>query len=324
MVKSLGNAEVNTTKIQEEFFSNLEGLGKSYNTIKNYRTDIRCFNNYLIKKQNSLDITHFNYKKACEYGAYIRDRYNSTNSRRRRVQTLRLFFDFLMAKEMYRENPIRKLSPSPKSLNAPQPPSLLDIQKLWLHLLSTGNKEQKMDVIIKMRNQVIFVLIYTSGLKVSDLTQLKVNHIDNTLGSPRVLVTPPKRDPYSVPIHQVFNEIFPLYQEAVEKGKEANGLEFDELFFNANPFKMISKGLSARGLEVIFEGFRKTLHIQMTPKSLRQAAIFNWMRKDHSQGLIKEWLGIAPSYSLKLYEEHLKDLPYNDNFLLSYRDITIQ
>ena len=106
---------------QQEFFRHLEESGRSLNTLKNYRTDIDCFNRYLLERQNSLDMLDFNSQKVLEYGEYICQKYGSNNSRRRRVQALRIFFDFLVQKKLYRENPVRKLPTEPKFLDIPGP-----------------------------------------------------------------------------------------------------------------------------------------------------------------------------------------------------------
>ena len=302
------------SELEREFFNDLKKSGKSINTLKNYRTDIECFNRYLSERQDSLDIGDFNFQKVQEYGDYISTRYNSDNSRRRRVQALRIFFDFLVDRKIYQENPVRKLSVRPKFLDIPRPTSLPDIQKLWNYLIRRGKKDSLMEQLIGVRNQVVFVLIYSSALKVSDFSQLKMDHIDSTSGAPRVMVIPRKRDPYSIPIDPIFNEIFDRYQRLLPEGKAFGRLDFPELLFNANPFRVLRGGLSPRGLELIFEGFRHALEIEVTPKSLRQAAIFNWLGKNHTDALIKEWLGVAPSYSLKLYRSYINKYPYNSDF----------
>ena len=189
----------NFTLYQKEFLQSLKAQGKSGNTIKNYRTDIQCFNHYLESRYSDLELKDFSWRKTQEYGKYITQKYRSDNSRRRRIQALRLFFDFLVDKKVYRENPIRKLSPGPKFLDIPRPTPFPDVQKLWNYLIQWGDKDGLMRQLTGVRNQVLFMLIYNSGLKVSDIARLKTKHIDNTLGEPRVMVISLKRDPYSVP-----------------------------------------------------------------------------------------------------------------------------
>lgn len=300
---------------QQEFFDQLRNSGKSINTLKNYKTDIDCFNKFLIETKAPLDLNEFNDVRVSAYGSFLQNKYSSDNSRRRRLQALRLFFDFLVGKGLYSENPIRKLPSSPKFLDIPRPTSYSEVQILWDRLCVDANDPNLIKKVIGIRNQIIFLLVYTSGLKVSDLSGLKIDHIESNPHSPRVLVTPRKRDPYSVPIHSLFYLIYKDYLVRLEEAKNYSSVTFDNLLFNANPFKILKGGLSPRGLELIFEDFRNRMNITVTPKSLRQACIFHWLCKKYNDGLIKDWMGVAPSYSLKLYKKHLPNHLYGDEFL---------
>ena len=55
--------------------------------------------------------------------------------------------------------------------------------------------------------------------------------------------------------------------------------------------------------------------LKLTPKSLRQACVFKWLQQGINDNQIKEWMGVAPSYSLKLYKEHINQNIYNEEFL---------
>ena len=79
-------------------------------------------------------------------------------------------------------------------------------------------------------------------------------------------------------------------------------------------------GLSPRGTELFFEDLRKDVKSDMTAKSLRQSCIFKWLNQNINHTTIKEWLGVAPSYSLELYLEELKQNPVGK----VYKDIQDQ
>lgn len=314
--QSLQNIDL--LQLQTEFFNKLKSKGRSTNTLKNYKTDLDCFNHYLQKNQQSVDISNFSIPQVQQYGDYLQGRYKSDNSRRRRVQALRIFFDYLVEKQIMNSNPVRKIPTSPKFLDIPRPTPFIDIKVLWEYLLESSQTKNLVNRVIAKRNQVSIILIYGAGLKVSDLAKLKTSSI--TLGSskstpPRVLIDHPKRDPYTIPLPSIFNEVYKDYQEDLEELKKHSQIEFDEILFNANPYRILNGGLSPRGLEIIFEELRKKLMITLTPKSLRQACIFNWLQEGHQDSLVKEWMGVAPSYSLKLYKNHLDKFVYSNEFL---------
>ncbi len=307
--------------LQSRFFKHLRSKGRSTNTLKNYKTDLQCFNTYLAKEKSRLSIADMDIPQVKQYGAYLQNKYNSDNSRRRRVQALRLFFDFLVQEKVVGSNPVRQLPTSPKFLDRPRPTTLVDLKTLWQYLLEEGSSRHSMTKLLAHRNQVMVLLIFSGALKVSDLAQLKRSQIHlpkNEDEDPRVMLVPPKRDPYSVPLCQAFVPVYEDYLKLLDQQLQAQGLEFDQLLFNANPYRILSGGLSSRGIEVIFEDWRNRLMVEVTAKSLRQSAIFHWLQNKIEDGLIKEWMGVAPSYSLKLYKEHIDHHVFDDAFLLEF------
>jgi site-specific recombinase XerD len=174
--------------------------------------------------------------------------------------------------------------------------------------------------IVNARNLVIFHLIYGAGLKVSDMAKLHFTSILKDQKGFRILVEHPKRDPYSVPLPASFNADFLFYKTHYQQLLKKEELEIKELLFNANPYKILAGGLSPRGTELFFEDLRKDVKSDMTAKSLRQSCIFKWLNQNINHTTIKEWLGVAPSYSLELYLEELKQNPVGK----VYKDIQEQ
>ncbi|WP_127717576.1 site-specific integrase [Halobacteriovorax sp. HLS] len=306
---------VDLYKLQTDFFSKLKSKGRSSNTLKNYKTDLDCFNHYIKTHNIKLDIANFSIDQVQLYGQFLETKYTSDNSRRRRVQALRIFFDYLVEINLYESNPVRKLPTSPKFLDIPRPTPFIDVKTLWVNLLEEADSKNEMLSLIAKRNQVVMLLIFGSGLKVSDLCKIKVSQIFLDADNPRVLVHHEKRDPYTIPVPEIFKKVYYDYILKLSDMKIKSGVNFDELLFNANPYRILSGGLSPRGIEIVFEEYRKKLQIVLTPKSLRQACIFKWLSAGENENTIKEWMGVAPTYSLKLYKAHMEQYLYHDRFL---------
>ena len=145
------------------FHNKLKSQGKSDNTLKNYKTDMDCFKNYLVEQQGHDSVTSLGLSQVLEYGKYLEQKYSSNNSRRRRVQTLRIFFDFLVEMAIMSSNPVRKIPTSPKFVDIPRPTKFIDIKTLWHYLISPNKTSGKLMNLIHERNQVIFLLIYNTG-----------------------------------------------------------------------------------------------------------------------------------------------------------------
>lgn len=301
--------EWNLIDKQHEFLKLLERQGKSFNTVKNYKADLQCFNTFLIDKQKHLKLKAFTTAQVQEYSQFLTSKYGSPNSVRRRVQALRLFFDYLMTQNIFTENPLKKMAVSPKVLDNPTPTPFPEILRAYALLKNRVKENEGLTQLVHARNLVLFHLIYGAGLKVSDLAKLHFSSILKDQKNYRVLVEHPKRDPYSIPLPSVFNQDFANYRTLYQQFQKQEGLELDELLFNANPYRILSGGLSPRGTELFFEELRKFLKSDMTAKSLRQSCIFKWLNQSVAHTTIKEWLGVTPSYSLELYLEEIKKDP---------------
>ena len=180
-----------------------------------------------------------------------------------------------------------------------------------MSLLQRPSSEGRLAQLINERNQVVFLMIYNTGLKVSDLSTLSSDQLFLG-GNSRVLITPKNRDPYSVPLSSLTVKVLRRYLRSLEVEKSSSGISFKEVLFNANPHKILSGGLSSRGIEILMEDYRRKLSIEITPKSLRQSAIINWLNLGHNDSTVKEWMGVAPSYSLKDYKMVKDEYFYND------------
>lgn len=301
--------EWNLLDKQQEFLKLLEHQGKSFNTVKNYKADLQCFNNFLIDKQKNLQIKSFTTTQVQEYSLFLDQKYGSPNSVRRRVQALRLFFDYLMGQDLFPENPLKKMAVSPKVLDNPDPSPFPEVIKTCHLLRARVKASEGLARIVAARNVIIFHLIYGGALKVSDLAKLSMASILKENKGYRVMVEHPKRDPYSIPLPPSFTKDFQYYRTIYKDFLRAHDQDIDELLFNANPYKILAGGLSPRGIELFFEEIRREMKSEMTAKSLRQSCIFKWLGSGINHTTIREWLGVTPSYSLELYLEELKKDP---------------
>lgn len=301
--------EWNLLDKQHEFLALLEKQGKSFNTVKNYKADLQCFNNFLIDKQKHLKVKAFTSTQVQEYSQFLAAKYDSANSVRRRVQALRLFFDYLLSQNLFPDNPLKQMAVSPKVLDAPRPTPFSEVIKTYQLLKKRAKESEGLTELVSLRNVIIFHLIYGSGLKVSDMTKLGRDSILKDQKGMRILVEHPKRDPYSIPLPAVFKEDFTLYKTRYLEILKSENMEIEELLFNANPYRILSGGLSPRGIELFFEEVRKEFKTDITAKSLRQSCIFKWLNLNINHATIKEWLGVAPAYSLELYLEEWKKDP---------------
>jgi integrase/recombinase XerD len=149
------------------------------NSIDAYSTDITIFLSYLVARDkrslSNIDITIIHgFLEQCRE---VRGSSNRTNARR--ISALKSFFDFLVKEQQLTSNPFSTidLPRSDKSL-----PKALSIDEVWL-LLKPPNKSSP----IGNRDNAMLTLLYSTGLRVSELVQLPLSACNLNAGFVRVI-----------------------------------------------------------------------------------------------------------------------------------------
>ena len=140
----------------------------SPNTIVSYKRDILIFENYFRQKNIKalLSITHE------EIILFLEDLFKtySESSISRILSSLRTFYKFLLSEDLVDKNPFAEVRNPRKAENLVE---ILDENevKSFLERLPCATK-------LEMRDKTMFELLYSSGLRVSELVDLKLNDID--------------------------------------------------------------------------------------------------------------------------------------------------
>lgn len=138
-------------------------------TVLNYGEDLKFFIDYLNKKKIN-DIRNVDYQIIRNYLVYMHNKKLSKKTISRRISTLRSFFKYLLNKEYINDNPMTLIS-NPK------------LDKLLPKFLYKEELEEienipDMDTINGIRDKLIIEMFYSTGIRVSELSNLKINDID--------------------------------------------------------------------------------------------------------------------------------------------------
>ncbi len=155
----------------EEFVKYLESLNRSPRTVEAYRSDVEEFINFLGNREISLQTVR-------AYLSYLYDKGNSPRSIKRRKSSLSTFFKFLMKKGVLKDNPAYML-PSPKTPRLL--PKVIPQEKLNSILDSWQPK-----TLTELRDKLIVEMLYSSGLRASEICSLKVKDVDLLRGEVRI------------------------------------------------------------------------------------------------------------------------------------------
>ncbi|MBN2419469.1 MAG: tyrosine recombinase XerC [Deltaproteobacteria bacterium] len=145
--------------------------GYSLNTVRGYETDLRHFFDYLKKNDSTehVELKQIDFHVVRAYLGGLFKRYNKTTISRK-LSAIRSFFFFLEKNNINEGNPAAEIS-SPKQ--GSYIPEYLNVDDMFM-LLDAPEPVTLRDV----RNQAILELLYSCGIRVSELTGLNIEDID--------------------------------------------------------------------------------------------------------------------------------------------------
>jgi integrase/recombinase XerC len=158
-------------------------------TIREYRRDIAQFMDFLTPPgEKTLPLDHVDHKIIREYVSWMYDHNLERSSIARHLATLRTFFKFCMREGVAKQNPARLVSSPklpkrvPRVLTAEEMNAFLDhmgsLRSARASAKPSTPKQREKDKLIVKRDRAILELLYSSGLRVSELVGLDFMNID--------------------------------------------------------------------------------------------------------------------------------------------------
>lgn len=137
----------------------------SVHTIRNYTIDLMAFAEFLGDKK----IEEVDYLTLRKFLAHLRSMNLNKSSIARRISCLRSFFKFLMREGYIKTNPISGLSTPKKEKKLPAFLEENEVVKLL---------EVPADDLAGSRDKAVLETLYSSGMRVSELTAINVDNVD--------------------------------------------------------------------------------------------------------------------------------------------------
>ncbi len=265
----------------------------SKNSLRAYSKDTLRFLHYVEKKElnlNEIQKYHFRdyfsnrLKKIKHYGIIPR-------SQARNIAVLRSFFNFLFKRKLIQMNPASSLSSPRFSKPLPQMPTMQELDSLF-NIDKTQNTTNSINKTIGIRDKCIFEMIYSSGLRISELLNItieEVAHIPKKLkirgkgGKERFVF-------FGIPALEALIHY-------LEKRNELQPLT-NKLFVNAK-----GNELSDRGVRYIMKIWSQKLGIQkkLSPHKLRHSFATDLLNAGAGIRYIQEMLGHSSISTTQMY-----------------------
>ncbi len=269
--------------------------GVHKNTIISYKYDIDQFNNFIKKKKKTFksiikkDILNF------LQSLKLKKVKNKTKSRK--IFALKRFYKFLMSEGIIKNNPMEKID-IPKSEDTLSITLSADQIKKILEFVS-----KKTNDYIDIRANLIIELLYSTGIRVSELISIKTNNID--LKKKNILIDPPEKGKSRKERIVFFGE---QTKEVIEKY-----LEFRKTYFKEKdspwlfPSNNTNDFLTRRRVLQIMHNLADKIKIDknlMHPHSFRHAFGNHLLNSGADIRVVQKLLGHSSIITTQKYTEH--------------------
>jgi len=287
-------------KFIDEFVIELEYVKNySVNTIESYQNDLMQFCEFLDQK-DILTSTGDDIRKYQRHLSALKEK-----SLARKLSSLRMFYDFLVKKGHIAVSPLDGIEGPKIGRSLPQ-------------VLSVDEIDMLLDIEIKdnftYRNRCILELLYSTGLRISELVSLKLENvrIDESL----VKVMGKGAKERIVPLNDVTSEYLDIYIKDI-RPKMLKKVQTDYLFLN-NHGKVLTrqavfKMIKERAKDV---GLKK----EISPHTIRHSFATHLLQNGANMRFIQELLGHEDVGTTEIYTHVVNETLKNDYDDLNPRD----
>ncbi len=266
----------------------------SHNTINSYIRDITIFFDYTkSKKINVLGIT---YEEILDLLKKFHEKYNESTISRI-LSSIRSFYRFALKNDLIQCNPFYEIKNPRKAYNLL---TILDEKEVQDFLDSIPYSSK-----LQLRDRAMFELLYSSGLRVSEIVNLKLNDIDYENSILRFVGKGSKER--IVPIGKISQEFLLTYIKAARSKihpKNENRKSNEYVFLNKNGDK-----LTRQGFWKILKSYEKKISPQKNiyPHLFRHSFATHMLQNGADLRLVQELLGHSNISTTQIYTNINKD-----------------
>ena len=271
--------------------------GMSKNTVQNYTLDVQKLVRYLKSNDMSISPLEITSTQIQEFIYEIAKLINP-RSQSRLISGLRSFFDYLIFENYLQTNPLEQIEAPKIGRKLPDSLSLSEVNLIVETIdLSDLNGE---------RNRAIIETLYSCGLRVSELTALKISDLFFDEGFIKVTGKGDKQR--FVPIGKLTQKYINLYKNQDRATKKIDVAFNDTLFLNRR-----GKQLTRAMIFTIVKKLGKTAKIQksISPHTFRHSFATHLLENGADLRAIQMMLGHESITTTEIYmhvdKSHLKD-----------------
>lgn len=281
-----------------DFFHYLQiERGLSDNTLQSYRRDLNQYQLFLREKLNINKWEQVDRPQLMKFLFHLNDQGRSQATMARMLSSIRLFHQFMVREYHLSHDASLHIETPKKARTLPKVLSMTEVERL----LTFPTQDS-----LSIRNKAMLEMLYATGLRVSELIQLKVTDLHLTMGFVRCIGKGNKER--IIPLGDVAKEAIEDYLTRA-RGSLTKKNKGDALFVNHH-----GNSMSRQGFWKIIKRLAKEAGIkkEITPHTLRHSFATHLLENGADLRSVQEMLGHADISTTQIYthvsKARLKDI----------------
>lgn len=255
--------------------------GLSKNTVKAYETDIKGFIKW-INKNNKQSLLNIKESSVNQYISYLFSLKLKSSSVNRKISSLKSFYLFLLKKKLIRYSPFSEVISPKQEKYLPASMSESEVEKLL------NSPDASKD--IEQRDKAMIEMLYATGMRISELVNLKITDIDMNRSVIKVMGKGSKER--LIPFGESASEALFNY---LKIRKDSSSKEV----FISNRGKKITRVAFWQRIKVYL--LRENLKISISPHTLRHAFATHLLNRGADLRSVQLLLGHSDLSTTQIY-----------------------
>lgn len=272
-------------KYLSEFLKYID-LEKNYSnyTLINYKDDLSFYLDFLNKE--NIDVLDSDYKVIRNYLSYMYNKKYSSKTISRHISSLRSFYKYMIKENYIVKNPMTLISNPKQESKLPH--------FLYYNELETILNIPDKSTPLGQRDSVILELLYSTGIRVSELVNIKLKDINLSTRKIRILGKGNKER--IVLYGEYLKNLLDIYLNDGREKLVKNNQEY--LVLNKN-----GSGLTTRGVRVIIDNILKKgeIDFHISPHVLRHTFATHMLDSGADLKSVQELLGHENLSTTQIY-----------------------
>jgi integrase/recombinase XerC len=277
--------------MEKDNFINYIQFEKRYSphTVIAYRTDLEQFYEFLSRQYGISDIIEVNHSMIRSWLISMLEKQNSPRSINRKITTLKSFYKFLNKEGIINNNPVRKIITPRTSKRLP-----VFVEKERMDTLL--DEIDFGEGVHALRDRLIIEMFYATGMRLSEMLNLKVSDIDFHHSTIKVLGKRNKER--LIPFSDKFGKLLKAYISARRDAINGVSISVPFLFFTNSGRKMYPKKIYR--IVNTYLGQVTTIE-KKSPHVLRHTFATHLLNNGAELNAVKELLGHANLSATQVY-----------------------